>query len=362
MSEITKESVINSLRRVDDPDLHKDLVTLNMVKEVKIEGSNIYVNIELTTPACPLKDKMKKDAINEIKKDHPGAGEITIDMTANVTSQNDSKMQEYLPKVKNTIAVASGKGGVGKSTVAANLAVALAKDGAKVGLLDADLYGPSIPLMMGVSERPEMRVVDGKQKIIPVENYGVKIMSIGFLIDDNDPVIWRGAMASGAIKQFMSDVDWGELDYLIFDLPPGTGDIQLTLAQTIPLTGGVIVTTPQDVSLSDALKALKMFRRVNVPILGIIENMSYFVAPDTGKRYNIFGEGGGEKLAKENNSIFLGGIPIDLAIREGGDKGKPFVVSYPDTEYAQKFLEIGRNLAAQISIKNSIANKIEITI
>jgi ATP-binding protein involved in chromosome partitioning len=361
MSNITKESVLNSLRRVDDPDLRKDLVTLNMVKEIKIDGNNVYVNIELTTPACPLKDKMKNDAIKEIKKDHPEA-EVAIDMTANVTTQNDSKMKEYLPQVKNTIAIASGKGGVGKSTVAANLAVALAKDGAKVGLLDADLYGPSIPLMLGVSERPEMRIVDGKQKIIPVENYGIKIMSIGFLIDDNDPVIWRGAMASGAIKQFMSDVDWGELDYLIFDLPPGTGDIQLTLAQTIPLTGGVIVTTPQDVSLSDALKALKMFRRVNVPILGIIENMSYFVAPDTGKRYNIFGEGGGEKLAKENDTQFLGGIPIDMAIREGGDQGKPFVVAYPDTEYAQKFVEIGRNLAAQISIKNSIANKIEITI
>ena len=359
---ITKDSVINSLRRVQDPDLHKDLVTLNMVKEIKIDGNNVYVEIELTTPACPLKDKMKQDAIKEIKKDNPDVENVEVNMTANVTTQNDEKMKEYLPQVKNTIAVASGKGGVGKSTVAANLAVALAKDGAKVGLLDADLYGPSIPLMLGVSERPEMRVVDGKQKIIPVENYGIKTMSIGFLIDDNDPVIWRGAMASGAIKQFMSDVDWGELDYLIFDLPPGTGDIQLTLAQTIPLTGGVIVTTPQDVSLSDALKALKMFRRVNVPILGIIENMSYFVAPDTGKRYNIFGEGGGEKLAKENDTNFLGGIPIDIAIREGGDKGTPFVVSHPDTEYAQKFLEIGRNLAAQISIKNSIANKIEITI
>ncbi len=361
MSNITKDAVINALRRVQDPDLHKDLVTLNMVKDIKIDGDKIHVNIELTTPACPLKDKMKNDAVKEIQNDLPGV-EVEVEMTSNVTTQNDEKLKEYLPGVKNTIAIASGKGGVGKSTVAANLAVALAKDGAKVGLLDADLYGPSIPLMLGVSERPEMRVVDGKQKIVPVENYGIKIMSIGFLIDDNDPVIWRGAMASGAIKQFMSDVDWGELDYLIFDLPPGTGDIQLTLTQTIPLTGGVIVTTPQDVSLSDALKALKMFRRVNVPILGIIENMSYFVAPDTGKRYNIFGEGGGEKLANENDTIFLGGIPIDIAIREGGDTGKPFVVEYPDTEYAKKFAEIGRNLAAQISIKNSIANKIEITI
>jgi ATP-binding protein involved in chromosome partitioning len=271
-----------------------------------------------------------------------------------------SGQSEYLPGVKNTIAVASGKGGVGKSTVATNLAIAMAKEGAKVGLIDADLYGPSIPMMLGISEKPEMVVIDGKQKIKPIENYGIKVMSIGFLIDDNDPVIWRGAMASGAIKQFMSDVNWGELDYLIFDLPPGTGDIQLTIAQTIPMTGSIIVTTPQDVSLIDAKKALKMFRKVNVPVLGVIENMSYFVAPDTGKRYNIFGEGGGEKLSKELDTKFLGGIPIDMQIREGGDAGKPFVVENPDTEYAKKFVEIGNNLAEQVKIKNSASSTIEI--
>jgi ATP-binding protein involved in chromosome partitioning len=271
-----------------------------------------------------------------------------------------SGQSEYLPGVKNTIAVASGKGGVGKSTVATNLAIAMAKEGAKVGLIDADLYGPSIPMMLGISEKPEMVVIDGKQKIKPIENYGIKVMSIGFLIDDNDPVIWRGAMASGAIKQFMSDVNWGELDYLIFDLPPGTGDIQLTIAQTIPMTGSIIVTTPQDVSLIDAKKALKMFRKVNVPVLGVIENMSYFVAPDTGKRYNIFGEGGGEKLSKELDTKFLGGIPIDMQIREGGDAGKPFVVENPDTEYAKKFVEIGNNLAEQVKIKNSTSSTIEI--
>jgi ATP-binding protein involved in chromosome partitioning len=271
-----------------------------------------------------------------------------------------SGQSEYLPGVKNTIAVASGKGGVGKSTVATNLAIAMAKEGAKVGLIDADLYGPSIPMMLGISEKPEMVVIDGKQKIKPIENYGIKVMSIGFLIDDNDPVIWRGAMASGAIKQFMSDVNWGELDYLIFDLPPGTGDIQLTIAQTIPMTGSIIVTTPQDVSLIDAKKALKMFRKVNVPVLGVIENMSYFVAPDTGKRYNIFGEGGGEKLSKELDTKFLGGIPIDMQIREGGDTGKPFVVENPDTEYAKKFVEIGNNLAEQVKIKNSASSTIEI--
>ena len=271
-----------------------------------------------------------------------------------------SGQSEYLPGVKNTIAVASGKGGVGKSTVAVNLAIAMAKDGAKVGLIDADLYGPSIPMMLGINEKPEMEVIDGKQKIKPIENYGIKVMSIGFLIDDNDPVIWRGAMASGAIKQFMSDVNWGELDYLIFDLPPGTGDIQLTIAQTIPMTGSIIVTTPQDVSLIDAKKALKMFRKVNVPVLGVIENMSYFIAPDTGNRYDIFGVGGGEKLAGELETKFLGGIPIDMSIREGGDSGKPFVVQNPDSEYAKKFVEIGKNLAEQVKIKNAAASKIEI--
>ncbi len=271
-----------------------------------------------------------------------------------------SGQSQYLPGVKNTIAVASGKGGVGKSTVAVNLAIAMAKDGAKVGLIDADLYGPSIPMMLGINEKPEMEVIDGKQKIKPIENYGIKVMSIGFLIDDNDPVIWRGAMASGAIKQFMSDVNWGELDYLIFDLPPGTGDIQLTIAQTIPMTGSIIVTTPQDVSLIDAKKALKMFRKVNVPVLGVIENMSYFIAPDTGNRYDIFGVGGGEKLAGELETKFLGGIPIDISIREGGDSGKPFVIQNPDSEYARKFVEIGKNLAEQVKIKNAAASKIEI--
>jgi ATP-binding protein involved in chromosome partitioning len=362
MSLITVDSVVNSLRKVDDPDLHKDLVTLKMVKDVKVDGKKVSLNIELTTPACPLKDKIKNDAIAEIKKDHPELEEIEVNMTSNVTTQDDDKMKEFLPHVKNTIAVASGKGGVGKSTVAVNLAVALAKDGAKVGLLDADFYGPSIPLMLGINERPIMVNKNGKQQIVPLENYGVKIMSIGFLIDNNDPVIWRGSMVSGATKQFMSDVDWDELDYLIFDLPPGTGDIQLTLAQSIPLTGSVIVTTPQDVSLADASKALRMFRKVNVPVLGIVENMSYFIAPDTGNRYNIFGEGGGQKLADELETVFLGGIPIDMAIREGGDSGKPFVISHPETEYTKKFVEIGRNLAAQISIRNSIKNKIEITI
>lgn len=349
---MTIESVRNSLKRVDDPDLRKDLVTLNMVKDIKIVRNVIHVEIELTTPACPLKDKIQQDCINEIKKDHPGADGIDVKMGARVVGKAPASGTSIIPGVKNTIAVASGKGGVGKSTVAVNLAASLAKLGASVGLIDADIYGPSIPLMLGIKEKPRVYQDKDTMKMIPLESFGVHLMSIGFLIDDNAPVIWRGPMASGAVKQFMSDVEWGELDYLIFDMPPGTGDIQLTLCQTIPLTGAVIVTTPQDVSLADARKALKMFERVNVPIMGVIENMSYFIAPDTGKKYDIFGSDGGSKLAAESGSAFLGGIPIDPRIRMGGDNGKPIVVEHPDSENAIVIIEIAQNLAAQISIKN----------
>ncbi len=267
-----------------------------------------------------------------------------------------------LPGVKNTIAVASGKGGVGKSTVAANLAIALAKEGAKVGIIDADIYGPSMPLMFGVNNVNGLQQDPETKKLAPLESYGIKLISIGFMIDDDNPVIWRGPMASGALKQFMSDVNWGELDYLIYDLPPGTGDIQLTLVQTIPLTGAVIVTTPQEVALIDAKKGLKMFERVNVPVFGIIENMSYFIAPDTGNKYDIFGSGGGEKLAAELNSKLLGQIPIDPRIREAGDGGKPIVEELPDSENSKIIIEIAKNLAAEISIKNVNDNLNEVEI
>lgn len=364
MSAISHIDVINALRHVNDPDLHKDLVTLNMIKDVKINGSDVEFTVELTTPACPLKGKIEADCVSAVKSRVNGVTEIKVNMSSRVSSHNDERKEAILPGVKNTIAVASGKGGVGKSTVAVNLAVSLAKDGAKVGLIDADIYGPSIPMMLGIKEKPQIYQHPETKKMLPLENYGIKLMSIGFLIDDNNPVIWRGPMASGAVKQFMSDVYWGELDYLIFDLPPGTGDIQLTLVQTIPLTGAVIVTTPQEVSLIDARKGLKMFQRVNVPVFGIIENMSYFIAPDTGNRYEIFGNGGGEKLAVELKTSYLGGIPIDPRIREGGDKGKPIVFDMADTEYAGIISGISRRLAAEISINNMNAgsNKVEISL
>ncbi|MFA3782538.1 iron-sulfur cluster carrier protein ApbC [Melioribacteraceae bacterium 4301-Me] len=364
MANISSEGILNLLRQVIDPDLRKDIVTLNMVKNLKVDDSSVSFTVELTTPACPLKDKIKEDCINIIKKNYPAVKDIQVEMTSKVRASSASVKNSILPGVKNTIAVASGKGGVGKSTVAANLALALAKQGAKVGLIDADIYGPSIPMMLGIQQKPKIYQDTKTAKMVPLENYGIKLMSIGFLIDDDAPVIWRGPMASGAIKQFMSDVLWEELDYLLFDLPPGTGDIQLTLVQTIPLSGAVVVTTPQDVSLIDVRKAIKMFMRVNVPVLGVIENMSYFIAPDTGKRYDIFGQGGGERLAKEMGVPLLGSIPIDPRIREGSDKGKPIVVDMPQAKESEIIMNISKNLAAQISINNinSALSKVEILI
>ncbi len=363
MNSISQDSILNALKNVIDPDLNRDIVSLKMVKDIKISNQDVFIKIELTTPACPLKDKIKQDCIDSIKREIPPVQKITVEMGASVRTHINEIKEQLLPGVKNTIAVASGKGGVGKSTVAVNLAVALAKDGAKVGLIDADIYGPSIPLMLGINGRPKTNNNPNNIRLIPLENYNVKLMSIGFLVEENTPVIWRGPMASGAIKQFMSDVEWGELDYLIFDLPPGTGDIQLTLVQVIPLTGAVIVTTPQDVALIDARKGLRMFERVNVTVLGIIENMSYFIAPDTGKRYEIFGYGGGKKAAAELGVPFLGEIPINPQIRIGGDSGKPIVIEHPECEEAIKIQEIARNMAAQISIRNAsipIMPKIEI--
>lgn len=356
MSEITKSGIINSIKKINHPSLDVNHITLNSVK--KIENENGKLKLELSLPV-PANSAVQVSSLikGAILKDFMDLTDVDLKLgprvPSDISTHNDPKKDALLPGVKNTIAVASGKGGVGKSTVAVNLAVALAKDGAKVGLIDADVYGPSIPLMLGLTEKPKVYQAENSVKMLPLEKYGVKLMSIGLLVDENSPVIWRGPMASGAVKQFMSDVDWGELDYLIFDLPPGTGDIQLTLVQTIPLTGAIVVTTPQEVSLIDARKAFKMFERVNVPILGVVENMSYFIAPDTGKKYDIFGSGGGSKMAETYNAFFLGGIPIDSRVREGGDKGVPIVYDTPDSENAKLMMEISHRLTEQVNKRNS---------
>ncbi len=359
MTDITKSEVLSTLKSIDEKDINTDFLILNSIKEFSNKGNNLSLTISV--PASTPVEYLKEKFTEAIKKEFPDLKKVEINLESKVTANKETKKDEVLKGVKNTIAIASGKGGVGKSTVAVNLAVALAKDGAKVGIIDADIYGPSIPLMLGINKKPQIFQSSETMKMIPLVNFGIKIISIGFLIDDNAPVIWRGPMASGAVKQFMTDVEWDELDYLIFDMPPGTGDIQLTLVQTIPLTGAVIVTTPQEVALVDARKALKMFDRVNVPVLGIVENMSYFIAPDTGKKYDIFGIGGGLNFAKDTGTPFLGGIPIDSRIRIGGDKGKPIVYDMPDSEHAEVIMKIARNLAEQVKKINSQSDsKVEI--
>ncbi len=352
MADITKSGILNALKKVDDPNFNKDLLILNSIKNVESKGNLLKVDLSLSIPKENITEQLKNKFSSLLMSEFKGIGKVEINIDAKTAAKQEGKKNTVLPGVKYTIAVASGKGGVGKSTVAVNLAVALAKDGASVGLIDADIYGPSIPLMLGIKDKPKVFQNQQSMKIIPLQNYGVKVISIGLLVEDDAPVIWRGPMASGAVKQFMTDVDWGELDYLIFDMPPGTGDIQLTLVQTIPLSGAVIVTTPQEVSLIDARKALKMFTRVNVPVLGIVENMSYFIAPDTGNKYDIFGTGGGSKIAKELETTFLGGIPIDPRIRIGGDNGIPIVYDNPDSEHGKAVIKISRMLAEQIKKMN----------
>ncbi len=350
---MTENDILKALTKVNEPDLQKDIVTLNMVKDISINNNVVSFTIVLTTPACPLKEKIRTDCINAVQQIDKSII-VNINFTSHTTSKR-TDTKAILPAVRNIIAVVSGKGGVGKSTIAANLALALSQHNAKIGLMDADIYGPSVPIMFGVrGERPMMRDVNGKGMIIPLERYGIKLMSIGLLVDEKSAVVWRGPMASSAIKQFVTDVDWGELDYLVVDMPPGTGDIHLTLMQTVPVTGAVIVTTPQDVALADAKKGIAMFAQaqLSVPIIGLVENMSYFIPAELpSNKYYIFGKEGGKRLAEEYDLPFLGQIPLIQSIREGGDEGIPVMMS--DDEISRNAFE---NFAALTARSISMFN------
>lgn len=352
---------MQALSTVQEPDLKKDLVTLNMIRDVEIDGDNISFTVVLTTPACPLKDLIASDCVKAIKNFNANAN-VKVNFESSTTTIRADK-STVLPGVKNIIAVVSGKGGVGKSTVSANLALALAQGGATVGLMDADIYGPSVPIMFGVrGERPMMTEVDGKGMIIPLERYGIKLLSIGLLVDEKNAVVWRGPMASSAIRQFITDVHWGELDYLVIDMPPGTGDIHLTLIQTAPVTGVVVVTTPQDVALVDARKGIAMFgqAQMNVPIIGLVENMSYFTPAELpGHKYYIFGKEGGKRLADEYDLPFLGQIPLVQNIREGGDIGVPVMMG-DDEITKEAFKEFAGIVARSVSMRNAHMNAEEV--
>jgi ATP-binding protein involved in chromosome partitioning len=359
---MTPEQVLDALRTVIEPDLGRDLVTLDMVQDVAVEGNHAAFTVVLTTPACPLREQIRSECISAVKDRFGREAQVTVNFTSNVTSrpgpatgpgEMPPQVESGSAKVKNAIAVASGKGGVGKSTVAVNLAVALAQSGAKVGLVDTDIYGPSIPTMLGVPDTEKPRVNDDR-KIVPLERFGIKLLSMGFLVDPTNAVVWRGPMVSSAVRQFLNDAAWGELDYLVLDLPPGTGDIQLTIVQTIALTGAVVVSTPQTVALADARKGVAMFKNVNVPVLGIVENMAHFTPPDMPERkYYLFGEGGARRLAEELQVPFLGEVPIEQSVREGGDYGTPIVVNDPESASARALVSIAERTAQQVSIRNA---------
>lgn len=340
---LSTEAVLAALSKVQDPELHKDLVTLNMIRDVKVDGDQVEFTIVLTTPACPLRTQIEQQARQAVAA-LPGVGQIRIKMDANVPNDGRARGLLQLP-IRNAVAVASGKGGVGKSTVAVNVAVVLAQSGARVGLLDADIYGPNVPTMMGVVQLPDYK----NDKLMPAEAHGVKVMSIGFLVKRDQPLIWRGPMLHSAIRQFLTEVEWGELDYLIIDLPPGTGDAALSLAQSLPLSGAVIVTLPQQVSLDDARRGLEMFRQLNVDIFGVVENMSFLELPD-GTRMDVFGTGGGQRLASEAGTEFIGAIPMDPSVRTGGDNGQPVTVSSPDSAVARALRHVAETIAARVSV------------
>jgi len=347
MAQISEQSVLDALSKIIDPDLHKDIVTLEFIKDVRIDGGAVSFRIVLTTPACPVKEQMQTQA-EQFVGALPGVASVKVTMDAEVPKGRGLTEKVTVPGVRNIVAVSSGKGGVGKSTVAVNVAVALAQDGARVGLMDADVYGPNAPLMLGVTaSQPE--VVGNK--LLPVKAHGIHMMSMAILKPGDEPMIFRGPILHGLVRQFLQDVLWGELDYLIVDMPPGTGDVQLSLAQLVPVQGAVLVTTPQEVAVADVRRALRMFETVAVPVLGIVENMSYFVAPDTGTRYNIFGEGGGQRLADAYDVPFLGAIPLGLDVRAGGDEGIPIVVGHPDSPQAQAFRHVAEEVARQVSIE-----------
>ena len=349
MASITESEVIEALSHVIEPELHQDLVTLKMIENVKISGDNVSFTVILTTPACPMKNQIESEAAAAVKA-ISGVDKVNVSFDSRVPA--DSRLMGRLNiGVRNAIAIASGKGGVGKSTTASNLAISLVLDGARVGLLDVDVYGPNIPTMMGISGRPKGH----NDKILPMEAHGVKLMSMGFLIEPGQAVIWRGPMIHNAIRQFLDDVDWGELDYLIIDLPPGTGDATLSLSQSLGLTGSVVVTTPQQVALDDVVRGVSMFQQLNVPVFGVIENMSYFVAPDTGHRYDIFGHGGGQRMAEQVGVDFLGEVPLEPAVRIGGDEGTPIVIRDADSPASMAIRQIARKVAAAVSLQNILS-------
>jgi ATP-binding protein involved in chromosome partitioning len=350
-------AVLDALRVVVDPDLRRDIVSLGFVKDLSLKDGDVSFAIELTTPACPVKDQMREQAIAAVRA-VPDVRSVDVRMTANVRSVSAPETgRPPLPGVKNVIAVGAGKGGVGKTTVAVNLALALARYGSKVGILDGDIYGPNVPIMLGLTST--QLTTDGKQ-IVPAERHGVQVVSMGFLTSDDAPVIWRGPMLHGAIQQFFREVAWRNLDYLIVDMPPGTGDVALSLSQTVPVVGSIVVTTPQKVSLADSLRAIRMYEKLNIPALGIVENMSYYACPNCHHESDIFGHGGGERLAEQLQVPFLGRLPVYQPIREGGDNGVPIIVSEPGSVAGRAFLTVAERTAAQVSIaahKSAEANK-----
>jgi len=353
----TEAAVLDALRAVKDPDLHKDIVTLGFVKQVRIDGDAVSFIVELTTPACPVKDLLR-DQSRSVVLALPGVNRVDVQMTASVRAVGRPELgKQPVDGVKNIIAVGAGKGGVGKTTVAVNLAIALAKRGSRVALLDGDMYGPNIPIMLGLNTKLEM---DG-EKILPAERYGVHAVSLGFLTDDDAPIIWRGPMLHGAIQQFFRDVRWTDIDYLLVDMPPGTGDVALSLSQIVPVAGAVVVTTPQIVSLADTRRAVKMYRKLNIPTIGLIENMSYFVCPGCGRESDIFGKGGGERLAEEMGVPFLGSIPLQEPVRVGGDSGVPIVHGDPDSAPAKAIIAAADRVAQQVSISAHARKAIPLT-